>query len=209
MPYQQIGGCYITQPPPVGLACYCDMPFLLTCRGSITSCKNKEDQRCKNPKRDKSTCEFGGGDCTTVPGNHLLWRLSLFLSIPCFSFSTNHPILVCFLGTVKYNESCPSTWDAECVEGYACGQWVEDDYRCCRTTIIGGEDYCVGVLALGDACTWDDQCASDHCGPSYTTLLPVDKRLNNRSAPTAVLLVLFRQVVLIMAMTPRSASVIM
>lgn len=57
------GGCKIVDPAPPGMACYCKYQGFWTCSGAIAVCENPDSPDCRNPSRNKASCEQGGGDC--------------------------------------------------------------------------------------------------------------------------------------------------
>jgi hypothetical protein len=58
------GGCTISWPAPSGKACKCKYKTLQwTCSGSLASCGNEDDEKCKNPDASYDACKIGKGDC--------------------------------------------------------------------------------------------------------------------------------------------------
>ena len=61
--YRGTGGCKIVDPAIPNTACYCKYEGFWTCSGRIAVCEDPQSFACKNPSRDKASCEQGGGDC--------------------------------------------------------------------------------------------------------------------------------------------------
>lgn len=61
--FLQGGGCKIVDPAPPNTACYCKYLGFWTCNGTVVQCESAGADACKNPSRDKASCDQGGGDC--------------------------------------------------------------------------------------------------------------------------------------------------
>lgn len=57
------GGCTISSPAPVGLACHCVYKGFWTCGGTLSHCSDPESNYCKRPDYTVHSCVQGGGDC--------------------------------------------------------------------------------------------------------------------------------------------------
>ncbi|XP_074660629.1 dermonecrotic toxin LarSicTox-alphaVII1-like [Tubulanus polymorphus] len=57
------GGCVISKPPHSTMACKCFKKGLWTCKGSVTTCKDRSSRFCQQPDKYRETCIQGGGNC--------------------------------------------------------------------------------------------------------------------------------------------------
>ena len=128
-------------------------------------CETGNESDCKSKNCDCPFGSYSGDTCVCVPGTgdetKIVNDKNCIDDEQCASGYCKDSVCT---ELTENGEKCSDSGDDDDCESGSCGQYADDDYRCCSKSGLLGtvSDWCLD-LKTGDDCDKDSQCTSGWC----------------------------------------------